>query len=142
MNEIFFKELKRLRQEMDDAFNRFLSAPKLLPKLVPGKGVELFQHPLAEVVEREKDVLVSAKMPGLRKEDIAINFKEGMLELSGERKIEGYLKQEKTYHSLISLPTKVKVDNADLKYENGILTVALPKVHPGLKKLGYKLKKR
>jgi len=149
MNEIFFKEMKRLRQEMDDAFNKFLSTPKRIPKITPGKDVELFQHPIANVVEREKDVLVRAEMPGLRKEDITINFKDGMLELSGEFKTKhkedkkGYSMQERTYngfHRLLRLPTQVKVENANAKYEHGILTVTLPKEHPEMKKLGYKIK--
>lgn len=131
MNEIFFKEMKRIRQEMDDAYSMFLSTPKLMPKIVPGKGIELFQNPISDVVKR--DVLVRAEMPGLK-----------ILELSGDNNQEiKSFRQERTEHGFqrsLQLPTQAKVDNANAKYENGILTVTLPKEHPELKKMGYKIK--
>jgi len=148
MSNIFFKEMQRLKKEMDTAFNKFLDAPKLLPKLYPGKDVELFHSPMNDVVEREKDVLVMTSMPGFSKNDITLKVKNGMLEIFGERNSadeenkKGYFTKERSYnglHKVMQLPTKVKVENANIKYDNGILTVTLPKEHPGFKKLGYKL---
>ena len=141
--------MHRLKKEMENAFDKFLDAPKLLPKLYPGKDVELFHSPLNDVVERERDVLVMTSMPGFSKDDITIKVKNRMLEIFGERNLDdeenkkGYFKKERSYnglHKVMQLPTKVKVENANIKYDNGILTVTLPKEHPGLKKLGHKIR--
>ncbi len=146
MNNIFFKEMHRVKKRMDDALDHFLDAPKLLPKLYPGKEIELFHNPMIDVVEKANIVVVKAELPGLTKNEIHIGIKNGMLEIKGQRRLEenkGYLMQERSYtgfYRLLQLPAAVKVENADSKYENGILTVTLPKKHPGIKSLEHKTK--
>lgn len=149
MNDLFFKEMRKIRKEIDEAFEKFLEAPKMLSKLYPGKEVELFHQPLADVVEKANEVIVKAEMPGLSKDNIKIDIKNGMLEIRGERHAEkkeagkDYFRQERSYNGFyrtLPLPTAVKVENVNSKYENGILTVTLPKMHHGLKRLGHKIR--
>lgn len=149
MNGLFFKEMQRLRKEMDNAFKMFLEAPKTFPKLYPGKDVALFYEPMADVVEKANEIVAKAEMPGLNKNDIRLDVKDGMLEIKAERKSDeneeakGFFRHERSYKGffrMIPLPTQVKVDNLNAKYDNGILTVSLPKEHPAQKKLGHKLR--
>lgn len=48
-------------------------------------GSEATFNPLVDVRERDKDIVVKAEIPGMKKEDIKVNFVRGALELSGEK---------------------------------------------------------
>lgn len=90
-----------------------------------------------DIAETKDEFVVTAELPGLKKDDIHISFKEGTLSIEGERKEEKEEK-DKSYHRMerrygkfcrtFNLGTKVKVDKIDATYKDGILTVHLPKV--------------
>lgn len=145
MNELFFKEMERAKKRMDKAFRNFFEAPKMLSNLSPGNDVQLFNEPISEVVEKAREVLVKVEMPGLKKGDISLNVRDGMLEVKSESKSEKdtdsvHESSYKGFYRLIKIPTQVKVENANAKYENGLLTVTLPKEHIGAKSLEHKIK--
>ncbi|MEQ8239387.1 MAG: Hsp20/alpha crystallin family protein [Cyclobacteriaceae bacterium] len=92
--------------------------------------------PKVDIAETEKEFEVQFHIPGMKKEDIKIDLEKDRLTVSGERK----LKQEKTeknFHSVESyygtfhrsffLPDTVNVEKIDASYQDGILTVILPK---------------
>ena len=80
---------------------------------------------------------LTADLPGFKKDDIEINVEDGILTISAERSEETekedkkgrYLRRERTYGSYkrsFDL-TDVDDDNISAKYEDGVLTLELPK---------------
>lgn len=89
--------------------------------------------PSCDFRDKESHYLLSFDLPGIPKDDIKIAVLEGKLHVSGERKQEedhnGY--SEKRYgrfERVLSLPKNVEEDKIEAHYENGVLTLALPKV--------------
>jgi len=94
--------------------------------------------PCIDVLEREKEFVVSAELPGMECKDIDLTFSHNTLTLCGEKKCEceegkeetGYYRRERSYgcfQRTVVLPTEIDVDHADAHFANGILTVTLPK---------------
>lgn len=81
-------------------------------------------------------------MPGIDKEAINVEIDEKTLTVSGDRlevseesDSSGYYRKERSSSSfkrVISLPSEVKADQVDAKYENGVLTLTLPKLSPNV----------
>ncbi|RKZ27524.1 Hsp20/alpha crystallin family protein [bacterium] len=93
-------------------------------------------YPLVDVKETENEIVVSAEVPGMKKEDIKVSLLGDQLIISGERKME---REEKnaTYHRIersygkferrITLPCEVEENKVKATYKDGVLTVTLPK---------------
>jgi HSP20 family protein len=98
------------------------------------KPVKFF--PGADVLETEKYYEILLLIPGIKKEDIKIDFREGQLTIEGERK---FLKDEKVkkYHFIESqygfftrafyLPDNINHERIEAKYVDGVLKVNIPK---------------
>ena len=93
--------------------------------------------PAVDIKEEKDKLVVTTDLPGISKEDIEINLKEDMLEISAksgkERETEegGYLRRERVYtrfYRAVHLPTSVKKEGGTAKIENGVLTIMLPKM--------------
>jgi HSP20 family protein len=89
-----------------------------------------------EVSETDNDVEVKASLPGVRPEDIDISVHDDMLMVKAETRKESeekhrnYYRQEFHYGSMqrsIQLPCRVEADRAEAIYQNGILSLKLPK---------------
>lgn len=89
-----------------------------------------------DVVETENDIVVKADLPGVKKEDIVIDLTEDSLEImaifedESEFKGDNFIKKERRYGESkrsISLPQMVKIEEASAKFDNGVLTVTIPK---------------
>jgi len=126
-----FRHLSSLREEIDRLFESPLaeltqSSNQFLSGWMP--AVDLFE---------DKDSLhLKAELPGMNKEDIAISVHEGVLTLSGERKLDEKFQSAEVYRSerslgrfqrTLTLPTQVDAENVKAQYKDGILTVKLPK---------------
>ena len=80
--------------------------------------------------------MVKANLPGLKAEDVQISVANGVLSLHGEFKQENE-QNEATYHVLerrygsfersVTLPTDVQTDKAKAEFQDGVLTITLPK---------------
>ncbi|OQX84044.1 hypothetical protein B6D60_09780 [candidate division KSB1 bacterium 4484_87] len=93
-------------------------------------------QPAVDIVETKNNFEVKAELPGLKKDDIKIQFEDGVLTLTGERKIEkedkdkNFYRVERRYGKFqrcFSLPRNVKADEIKANYKDGILTVNIPK---------------
>ena len=125
-----FDRLANLRDE----FNHLFDAPTLP---ATGRRAQLFSGwtPALDLFQTSDDVVVVIELPGLRKEDIEISLQDGMLTISGERKDETPAgeKDGRTerfvgkFRRSISLPTRVDSNKVNASYQDGILTVTLPK---------------
>ena len=131
------RRLTSLREEVDNLFNMAFGGSK-------DSNEETGQEsqspedwiPAVDVYEDKDNLLVTAELPGLKKEDIEISLHEGFLNLAGERKQEE--KREGTelyrverrvgrFHRSINLPCSVEADKIKATYNEGVLTVTLPK---------------
>ena len=95
--------------------------------------------PAMDVVENDDAFVATADLPGLTKEDIQISLDEGVLSVSGERKLEhqekaedgkGFRRFERAYGAFnrsFTLPQGVDQENVSASFDNGVLTLTLPK---------------
>jgi len=92
--------------------------------------------PPVDIQETEDAFRLFAELPGLTKEDIQITLENNVLRLSGERKLEkdvkkdNYQRIERVYGSFarsFSLPHQVNSEGVTASFENGVLTVSVPK---------------
>lgn len=99
--------------------------------------------PPVDIQETEEAYRLVAELPGLTKDDINITLENNVLRLSGERKFEkgvtgekkdakkeGYHRIERAYGTFVrafTLPSQVSHDKVEAKFENGLLTILVPK---------------
>ena len=117
------REMNRL---FDDVFNRFESVPSLLGRMSAWPNVE--------VTASDNEARISAELPGLDEEDVEILVSDDVLTIRGEKKAETEDRErgfsERYYGHFerhIPLPFEVEEDKAEASFENGVLTVTLPK---------------
>ncbi|WBQ19189.1 Hsp20/alpha crystallin family protein [Sphingobium yanoikuyae] len=118
------REVNRL---FDDVFHGF-GVPS------PGSLERGLSWPNIELAETDKEIAVTAELPGLDEEDVGITIGEGALTIRGEKKSEvqdndrGY--SERSYGRFerrIALPRGIERDGANARFKSGVLTVILPK---------------
>jgi HSP20 family protein len=100
-------------------------------------GTEHKQWPIpVDVVEEEGHISFCASLPGVNPEKIDVSIDDRVLSIKAEtskdqdRKQSGYLMRERrfgSFHRAFRLPDTVDTDKAGTSYENGLLTVTLPK---------------
>lgn len=98
--------------------------------------------PRMDVVENDKDIKVTAELPGLEEKDIELTLNRDHLVLKGEKKEEKEEKGKSFYHKEryfgsfrreVDLPCEVQTDKANAVFKNGILTITIPKSQEALK---------
>lgn len=123
--------LTSLRQAMDRLFeDAFIHPSRLLPEIIG-------QEPALDVYQTDKDIVIKASLPGVKPEEVEVSVTGDMLTIKGEHKEESeekkanYFRKELRYGNFqrsVELPFPVKSDKAEASYENGVLTITLPKV--------------
>lgn len=92
--------------------------------------------PPVDIQETTDAYRLVAELPGMTKEDITITLENNVLRLSGERKFEkdvkkeSYQRVERTYGTFaraFTLPSQVNHDKVEAAFENGLLTIVVPK---------------
>ncbi|GBD02705.1 Spore protein SP21 [bacterium HR18] len=124
-------ELRRLQQEMDRLFDTFFGREAEATEEAPVVWV-----PRADLAETEDAYLIHLDLPGMNKEELSITYQDGTLAVSGERKTEtkeekaNFVRLERSYgrfYRSFTLPKAVDDKRIEAKYENGVLTIRLPK---------------
>jgi len=92
--------------------------------------------PACDIYETDKDIVVKAELPGLKKEEVFVSIENNVLMLRGERKFtdevkrENFHRVERTYGEFLrsfTLPTFVDTTKILAEFKDGILMVTLPK---------------
>jgi HSP20 family protein len=95
-----------------------------------------FIVPDVNIAETEKEFKLELAVPGMDKKDIKVEFQNGILKISGERKEEkkeekkNYKRREFSYDKFsrsFTMPDNSLPDKIDAKYENGVLNITIPK---------------
>jgi HSP20 family protein len=124
-----FEEIRKTQESLNLLFEDFMPMKKW------GNG-NVFT-PAIDIKEEENKLLITTDLPGINKEDIEINLKEDMLEISAktgkekETEEEGYIRKEREhthFYRAVRLPSSVKEEGSTAKIENGVLTITLPKM--------------
>lgn len=97
---------------------------------------DLFDVPAVDMFQTENEVVVKASLPGMKADDIQISVVSDVLTMKGEMRVEQDVK-EAAYHirerrsgsftRSIQLPAPVQADKARAEFEDGVLTLTLPK---------------
>jgi len=101
-------------------------------------------NPRMDMKQTDKQYIITMDIPGMDRDKINVENKEGVLTISGERQSESdndknnqYYRQERSFGSFlqsIPLPEDAKTDQIDAKYQNGVLTVTIARVKKEEKK--------
>ena len=122
------REMVTLREAMDRLFDDAFTHP-----FGPLAGLQV---PAIDMYQTNNEIVVRATLPGMKVDDVQISVTGDLLTIKGKTKEKEEVK-EKAYHirehrygafeRILSLPTNVIADKAKADFEDGILTVTLPK---------------
>ena len=127
------RELGSLQNEMNRLFNSVFDAPHPGGN---GGGAMRRWMPAMDLVETGESFVLRADLPGLSEEDVKIEFEDGTLTVSGERKAEhesgneGYYRVERAVGSFsrsLTLPQGVDPESVTASFDRGVLEVRVPK---------------
>ena len=92
--------------------------------------------PNVDVIENDNEVIVKAELPGFNPDDVDIRVERNLLTMHGEVKQESEKQEgqyhvrerrQNSFHRSLGLPAEVNADNAKAEFDNGVLTLTLPK---------------
>jgi HSP20 family protein len=126
------RELGSLQNEMNRLFNTVFETPP------PGNGGSTMRRwvPSMDLVETDEHFVLRADLPGMSEEDIKIEFEDGTLTVSGERKAEheskseGFYRVERAFGSFsrsLTLPQGIDPEAVTASFDRGVLEVRVPK---------------
>ncbi|HEU4988154.1 MAG: Hsp20/alpha crystallin family protein [Gemmatimonadota bacterium] len=131
----FVSTLTRDLDEMQNRLRRAFNLPAFEP-LIPSFVQPVGWNPAVEVAETPEQFTVTAELPGLTAKDVSVDFEDGVLTLKGE-KAESKTEQDQKYYvwersygafeRSFTFPTAVEQDKIKASFENGVLTVGIPK---------------
>ena len=126
-----FRELMSLREAMDRLFEESVVRPRA-GWLAPIEAATL----AVDMYETDDAVVVKSAVPGIKAEELDISITGDTLTIRGEMKAEEevkeehYIRRERRYGSFsrsVNIPVPVVADKAEAEFEDGILTLKLPK---------------
>jgi HSP20 family protein len=128
-------------KEFDRFFDRFFNAPAW-PLATPRATPEPLWEPALDFSETPKEYVVRLEIPGVTRDDLDVNLDGFLLTLSGKREFnkaekgEEFLWEERyegRFSRTLRLPGAVADGKIEAVYNDGILTVKLPKLEPAAK---------
>jgi HSP20 family protein len=122
------REMMTLREAMDRLFDDAFTRPFSMRDGWSAPAIDMYQT--------DDEIVVKASLPGIKADEVQINITGDVLTLKGEVKHQEESK-DKAWHireqrwgsfqRSVALPTNVVADKAKAEFENGILTITLPK---------------
>jgi HSP20 family protein len=121
------REMNRL---FDDVFRGFDSRVPAFGSLSSFGGA----WPNVEIAETDKEIKVTAEVPGLEQKDVEVMLSDGVLTLKGEKRSETEDKDKQFserfyghFERHIPLGMEIEEDKVDARFKNGVLSITLPK---------------
>ena len=117
--------------DVESVFNHLFDRPKSNDSL----------HPVSDIVERKDAFTVTLELPGVKPEDVKVEFEDGILTIAGEKSIDrseedaNYHRSERvagTFERKLEFKTPVEVDGIEASFEYGLLNVRVPKSEKAL----------
>ena len=132
--------LDRLHNEMNRVFGDFFRGD-----LVDNSSFSSGNwYPVVDLSETDDSYIIRAEIPGMKKEDVKITLHDTLVTIWGEKKSEAeerkgtYHRIERSYGSFersFNLPGAVKSGDIEAKYNDGLLTITLPKTEEAKEKV-------
>jgi HSP20 family protein len=127
-----FKDMVTLREKMNRMFEDVFTG-----RTEEGKDrASSTWAPSVDIFETEKELVLTAEIPGVDEKDIEIKIEDNTLSLKGERKFEKETKEE-NYHRIersygsffraFALPHTIDPEKIQATHENGVLKITMPK---------------
>ncbi len=126
-----FPELVSLRQAMEKLLeDSFVTPSRILGTLGSGVATPI------DVYQTTNEVVVKAALPGKKPEEVDITITGDILTIKGETKAEEKIEREDylyrehrygTFNRSVTLPSGLNTDKAEADFNNGILTLTIPK---------------
>jgi HSP20 family protein len=126
-----------LQREIDRLFDDFTRGFPTFPTLA-GNGPTTLM-PSMDITETDKEIEITAELPGLEEKDVQINLSDNLLTIRGEKKAEkeqkdkNYRLVERSYGSFertLQLPEGISADEIKANISKGVLKVTVPKPAP------------
>jgi HSP20 family protein len=123
------RDLDTLQTDVNRVFDAFFGER-------PANGPARRWVPAIDLVETDDHFVLKVDLPGLEKDDVEIEVKDGLLTVSGERNAEheerkdGYHRIERAYGAFsrsLTLPQGVEADQVQADFDKGVLEVRIPK---------------
>lgn len=127
------RELDTLQSDMNRLFDGFFGRAN---SAATSGTVQRRWIPAMDLIETEDHFVLRADLPGLERDDVEIEAKEGVLTIAGERKAEhedkgeGYHRVERAFGRFsrsLELPQGVTPDSVRASFDRGVLEVRIPK---------------
>jgi HSP20 family protein len=122
-----------LHREMNRVFDDFFRDFDMRVPMLAGGGFNN-RWPRLDVAETDKEITVTAELPGLEEKDVELLLEDGVLTLRGEKRAETEDKDRQLseryygrFERRISLDSEVQADKVTARFKNGVLNVTLPK---------------
>lgn len=112
-------------EEMDQVMREAFA--DLLP---PAATPATLDRPCVDLYEDKDSFHLRAELPGLKRDDIHVEMGDGVVTVSGTRRAfaeNGEAQRTSEFSRSVSVPARVQEDKVAAKYEDGVLTVTLPK---------------
>ena len=123
------RRLRDLQREVDSIFDQFFGRSE-------DEDTSAVWAPRTDLSETDDAFHIRLDVPGMTKDDITINLQNNTLTVSGERTSERtdegeeYVRVERAFgnfHRMFTLPNAVDRENVEAAYEDGVLTIHVPK---------------
>jgi len=125
-----------LEERVNDLIGSVFGGYDTEPFGIFGKPLVSFS-PKLEVSDSDKEIVISAELPGLDEKSVEVTLEDDVLTIKGEKKEErtakhdngGYL-SERVYGSFqrsLALPSGIETEKVNAKFTNGVLKIALPR---------------
>lgn len=133
--------LASFQREMNRLFDNFFGGFSLSPWEPLERGVGTSFTPRVDVSETDKEIKISAELPGIEEKDIDVSLTHDTLTIKGEKKTEteekekDYYRMERSYGSFtrsVPLPVEVDTNKVEATFKKGVLEITLPKTAKAL----------
>ncbi len=120
------------RREFDDLLEKFFGEEPMVSRGIFSRSFS----PAVNIAENDNEVIVTAEIPGMEKNDLDVSLSGDVLTIKGEKKVEheekaeNFHRVERSYGSFsrsFTLPCDIQADKVDATYKDGVLTLKLPK---------------
>lgn len=127
------RNLSSLQNEIDRVFDRFFPSREENGESTSPQAV---WRPRMDLIETDESYRLHLDMPGMSKDELKISYQDNELVVSGERtsnrsdEDEEFVRVERSFGQFrrsFTLPRTVDADNISATYDNGVLTVTVPK---------------
>jgi HSP20 family protein len=123
-------EIRGLQREIDRMFDQFF------PTRPAGEADSAVWAPRTDLIESEDAYVIHLDVPGMVKDELDVNYQDGMLTIAGERKSDQRNEHDNVvrierafgrFYRSFTLPRAVNAAKIEATYTDGVLTVRVPK---------------